>query len=140
MSDTQSSLIVPRWDGDSNNIPEEGKLFEYEGKTWIWGICSCGRCGLPEVSEAGKATPNTEMTVRIRGTNQGHPTADFIMKSGAVTMDEFAKSFAAGALIQLYRKARQEWMNHRSNEEQWLSERGITRKELNYFLSSAPIR
>lgn len=65
------------WDGDYNNLPP--KEFSFNGQAYTWELCDCG-CERPLGYKNGEH--DFEMTVRLRGNNQGDPMATVLVKLG----------------------------------------------------------
>lgn len=70
---------LPVWDGDPEKLPEKGKKFIYKGQKYIWKSCKCG-CGRPQAFKNG--SKSRELTIRLRGVNQGDQMEDVITKFG----------------------------------------------------------
>lgn len=68
------------WSGNPDNLPPESTPFEYNGNEYMWISCPCG-CGHPLAFEkSGRGS--FEMTVRLRGNDQGESQGTFLVKLG----------------------------------------------------------
>lgn len=76
------AVAIPVWDGNANNLPPMEEPFIYNGKMYAWSPCPCEEpnCKRPTVVTEGQT--NFEMTVRLRGLNQGDPVANVLCKMG----------------------------------------------------------
>lgn len=70
------------WDGNPSELPEMGKPFIYNGEQYVWERCLCG-CEKP-LGFLGNEVEDRdfEMTVRLRGKDQGDPLASVLVKLG----------------------------------------------------------
>ncbi len=74
-----SDLVV--WTGDTNNLPPAGEKFIYKDVEYIWKPCTCKeQCLRPKAYKGGEM--DLEMTIRLRGTNQGVPLLTVLVKLG----------------------------------------------------------
>ena len=70
------------WDGNPSELPEVGEPFIYNGKKYVWEMCTCG-CEKPLGFLANEVENHDfEMTVRLRGQEQGHPLLSVLVKLG----------------------------------------------------------
>lgn len=68
---------IPVWEGDYKNRP--ANLFSFKGEEYTWELCDCG-CKRPLAYKNGDF--NFELTIRLRGTDQGDYMATVLVKLG----------------------------------------------------------
>lgn len=81
------------WNGKAEELPAEGVQFLYEGKRYIWHPCDCGSeyCKRPVVYDVETETKQEGLTTRARGTDQGNPVENVLLKTGAINMDKLVE-------------------------------------------------
>lgn len=77
------------WSGVAEELPEAGTQFLYNNERYTWSVCDCSEhCGRPLVHSVETEEESVGMTIRARGTNQGHPLIDVLLKTNVIKMDD----------------------------------------------------
>lgn len=82
-----------QWNGKAEELPAEGVQFLYEDKRYVWHPCDCGSeyCKRPVVYNVGTETRDDALTTRARGTDQGNPVENVLLKTGIIDMERLVE-------------------------------------------------
>jgi hypothetical protein len=125
---------IPVWDGNWEILPLEGEEFIYNGKVYTWQKCKCSNaeCKRP-IAYRKNNRVDRDVTIRLRGANQGLNIFDVIVKLGK--MEELIKcGGAANKIADIFISATREIFTNTTGDKkavkEYLQSKNITTKEM----------